>query len=96
MGICKRRKRFYIITEFLPMGNLRRVSVHNSARDPPFVKYPPFLLIQSSLIFFTWMMYTKQWIQDGSKEFGWDTRISFAIDISLALAYLHHKNIIHR
>lgn len=26
MGICKRRKRFYIITEFLPMGNLRRVS----------------------------------------------------------------------
>ncbi|KAG0319610.1 hypothetical protein BGZ97_001805 [Linnemannia gamsii] len=60
MGICKRRKRFYIITEFLPMGNLRR------------------------------------WIQDDSKEFGWDTRISFAIDISLALAYLHHKNIIHR
>ncbi|KAF9934733.1 hypothetical protein FBU30_000591 [Linnemannia zychae] len=60
MGICKRRKRFYIITEFLPMGNLRR------------------------------------WIQDTSKEFGWDTRISFAIDISLALAYLHHKNIIHR
>ncbi|KAF9087898.1 hypothetical protein BGX23_007797 [Mortierella sp. AD031] len=60
MGICKRRKRFYIITEFLPMGNLRR------------------------------------WIQDGTKEFGWDTRISFAIDISLALAYLHHKNIIHR
>ncbi|KAF9549671.1 hypothetical protein EC957_003207 [Mortierella hygrophila] len=60
MGICKRRKRFYIITEFLPMGNLRR------------------------------------WIQDDKKEFGWDTRISFAIDISLALAYLHHKNIIHR
>ncbi|KAK5799251.1 kinase-like domain-containing protein [Linnemannia elongata] len=60
MGICKRRKRFYIITEFLPMGNLRR------------------------------------WIQDDNKEFGWDTRISFAIDISLALAYLHHKNIIHR
>ncbi|KAF9149718.1 hypothetical protein BG015_008463 [Linnemannia schmuckeri] len=60
MGICKRRKRFYIITEFLPMGNLRR------------------------------------WIQDDRKEFGWDTRISFAIDISLALAYLHHKNIIHR
>ncbi|KAF9910059.1 hypothetical protein EC991_007390 [Linnemannia zychae] len=60
MGICKRRKRFYIITEFLPMGNLRR------------------------------------WIQDDTKEFGWDTRISFAIDISLALAYLHHKNIIHR
>ncbi|KAK3819238.1 MAG: hypothetical protein JOS17DRAFT_357175 [Linnemannia elongata] len=60
MGICKRRKRFYIITEFLPLGNLRR------------------------------------WIQDDSKEFGWDTRISFAIDISLALAYLHHKNIIHR
>ncbi|KAG0231828.1 hypothetical protein BGX31_005346 [Mortierella sp. GBA43] len=60
MGICKRKKRFYIVTEFLPMGNLRR------------------------------------WIQDESKEFGWDTRISFAIDISLALAYLHHKNIIHR
>ncbi|KAK3818167.1 MAG: kinase-like domain-containing protein, partial [Linnemannia gamsii] len=60
MGICKRKKRFYIITEFLPMGNLRR------------------------------------WIQDDTKEFGWDTRISFAIDISLALAYLHHKNIIHR
>ncbi|KAF8926100.1 hypothetical protein BGZ47_002897 [Haplosporangium gracile] len=60
MGVCKRRKRFYIITEFLPMGNLRR------------------------------------WIQDDRKEFGWDTRISFAIDISLALAYLHHKNIIHR
>ncbi|KAG0349012.1 hypothetical protein BG005_011224, partial [Podila minutissima] len=60
MGICKRKKRFYIITEFLPLGNLR------------------------------------QWIQDESKEFGWDTRISFAIDISLALAYLHHKNIIHR
>ncbi|KAF9989632.1 hypothetical protein BGZ75_005617 [Mortierella antarctica] len=60
MGICKRRKRFYIVTEFLPLGNLRR------------------------------------WIQDDTKEFGWDTRISFAIDISLALAYLHHKNIIHR
>ncbi|KAG0016219.1 hypothetical protein BGZ81_011329 [Podila clonocystis] len=60
MGICKRKKRFYIITEFLPLGNLR------------------------------------QWIQDETKEFGWDTRISFAIDISLALAYLHHKNIIHR
>ncbi|KAG0055230.1 hypothetical protein BGZ83_009285 [Gryganskiella cystojenkinii] len=60
MGICKRKKRFYIITEFLPLGNLRR------------------------------------WIQDETKEFGWDTRISFAIDISLALAYLHHKNIIHR
>ncbi|KAF9585914.1 hypothetical protein BGW38_000070 [Lunasporangiospora selenospora] len=60
MGICRRKKRFYIITEFLPLGNLRR------------------------------------WIQDGTKEFGWDTRISFAIDISLALAYLHHKNIIHR
>ncbi|KAF9371109.1 hypothetical protein CPC16_003249 [Podila verticillata] len=60
MGICKRKKRFYIITEFLPLGNLR------------------------------------QWIQDENKEFGWDTRISFAIDISLALAYLHHKNIIHR
>ncbi|KAG0345668.1 hypothetical protein BG004_003336 [Podila humilis] len=60
MGICKRKKRFYIITEFLPLGNLR------------------------------------QWIQDESKEFGWDTRISFSIDISLALAYLHHKNIIHR
>ncbi|KAF9953779.1 hypothetical protein BGZ72_005170 [Mortierella alpina] len=60
MGICKRKKRFYIVTEFLPLGNLRR------------------------------------WIQDDTKEFGWDTRISFAIDISLALAYLHHKNIIHR
>ncbi|KAG0256087.1 hypothetical protein BG011_004750 [Mortierella polycephala] len=60
MGICKRKKRFYIVTEFLPLGNLRR------------------------------------WIQDETKEFGWDTRISFAIDISLALAYLHHKNIIHR
>ncbi|KAI7817186.1 kinase-like domain-containing protein [Gamsiella multidivaricata] len=60
MGICKRKKRVYIITEFLPLGNLRR------------------------------------WIQDETKEFGWDTRISFAIDISLALAYLHHKNIIHR
>ncbi|GJJ68090.1 hypothetical protein EMPS_00436 [Entomortierella parvispora] len=60
MGVCKRKKRFYIITEFLPLGNLRR------------------------------------WIQDETKEFGWDTRISFAIDISLALAYLHHKNIIHR
>ncbi|KAF9982924.1 hypothetical protein BGZ65_002364 [Modicella reniformis] len=60
MGICKRKKRFYIITEFLPLGNLRR------------------------------------WIQDETKEFGWDTRVSFAIDISLALAYLHHKNIIHR
>ncbi|KAF9203851.1 hypothetical protein BGZ49_005973 [Haplosporangium sp. Z 27] len=60
MGICKRKKRIYIVTEFLPLGNLRR------------------------------------WIQDETKEFGWDTRISFAIDISLALAYLHHKNIIHR
>ncbi|KAF9997926.1 hypothetical protein BGZ79_008387 [Entomortierella chlamydospora] len=60
MGICKRKKKFYIVTEFLPLGNLRR------------------------------------WIQDETKEFGWDTRISFAIDISLALAYLHHKNIIHR
>ncbi|KAF9191573.1 hypothetical protein BGZ51_007136 [Haplosporangium sp. Z 767] len=60
MGICRRKKRFYIVTEFLPLGNLRR------------------------------------WIQDETKEFGWDTRISFAIDISLALAYLHHKNIIHR
>ncbi|KAI9143667.1 kinase-like domain-containing protein [Paraphysoderma sedebokerense] len=38
----------------------------------------------------------KQWIEDHTKELSWRLKLSFAIDIARALAYLNSRGIIHR
>ncbi|KAI9592396.1 kinase-like domain-containing protein [Syncephalis fuscata] len=38
----------------------------------------------------------KTWIEDESRLFPWSQRISFAVDVARALAFLHARNIIHR
>lgn len=38
----------------------------------------------------------KSWIKDKSRDLSWRLRVSFALDVARALAYLHSNKIIHR
>ncbi|RKP08957.1 kinase-like domain-containing protein, partial [Thamnocephalis sphaerospora] len=60
MDVCKHENRFFIITEYIPNGNL------------------------------------KTWIEDEARMLAWPQRISFAVDVARALAFLHARDIIHR
>ncbi|KAJ3090590.1 hypothetical protein HK102_003255 [Quaeritorhiza haematococci] len=77
----------------------RELDILKEARHPNVVQYMGSCIHNGKVYVVTEFVEggdVSQWISDNSKPLPWSLRISFAIDVARALAYLHARNIIHR
>lgn len=82
MGIVRHGKDVFIITEFVAGGSLR--SILKGGFNTPSCTLP-----QSKTL-------SDPSTTDEAIPLSWARKLSFATDIALAMAYLHHRNILHR
>ena len=85
MGLCKNESKTYIITEFVPGGNLKKVNMEVI-----------WCVLRRRVESLCQQSFLSQWIQEQPTDMPWRLRVSFAVDVARALAYLHAKNIMHR
>ncbi|KAI9324376.1 kinase-like domain-containing protein, partial [Zopfochytrium polystomum] len=77
----------------------REVEILKEARHPNVVQFMGSIIHDSKVLLVTEFVSggnVKDWIQDAERELSERMKISIAIDVARAMAYLHAHNIIHR